>query len=452
MRPLWLGCLLLALAGCGDAPELVLLLSVDTLRADHVGVYAKDPGLTENIDALARSAYVFYNAYTPVPFTLPAVASIYTGRYPSELGVTNNRVAMSARFPTLAQRLKAEGFRTGGVVSNFVIRAETGLAAGFDHYNDHYPQVEANRPEIPERTARFTTNAALETLDQLLANGGRRIFLWVHYQDPHGPYLPPGGLREDDLVSEQRAPDAARQLAKSADHLGYGKIPSYQYIHGEHTPPFYRAGYKGEIRHVDREIGRLHDGLRERGLANAMTLIFTADHGETMGEEDHWFSHGELLNDSAVRVPLFIRVPGRDGGPRDDVASLTDIYTTVLPLIGVDVEGYPGRNLLAPGEEAQSTTVLLANLKSRRLTRLGIIRDGFKYVLAAKDGLVVSQSLSLVADERTELADADEARTTGFRNALFQLAERHSPKTEAVAQELSSEDEERLLALGYADE
>ena len=96
--------------------------------------------------------------------------------------------------------------------------------------------------------------------------------------------------------------------------------------------------------------------------------------------------------------------------------------------------------------------MLLANLKSRRLTRLGIIRDGFKYVLAAKDGLVVSQSLSLVADERTELADADEARTTGFRNALFQLAERHSPKTEAVAQELSSEDEERLLALGYADE
>ncbi|HEY5659049.1 MAG TPA: sulfatase-like hydrolase/transferase, partial [Myxococcota bacterium] len=153
--------LLLFVVGCRGAPApptLFVLITVDTLRADYLGAYGSSRGLTPRLDALAEESVVFASAYSATSFTLPSVSAILTGRYPEELGIWVNESAVPSSIPTLATVLREHGWRTGAVVSNFVLRASSGLAAGFDVYDDDLPQREAVRP-WPERTAGDTTEA-----------------------------------------------------------------------------------------------------------------------------------------------------------------------------------------------------------------------------------------------------------------------------------------------------
>jgi hypothetical protein len=194
----------IALASCAprDRPHLVLLLTVDTLRADRLLAYGGPPELAPRLNSLLADAEVFRLAYAPASYTLPSMAALHTGRYPEELGVLGNVARMGSDFATLAGVLKLHGWHTGAVVSNYVLRRGGGFAQGFDHYDATFPQLEANR-EMPERIAEDTTQAALAMIDQMLEDGSERLFVWVHYQDPHGPYLPPPGPR--------RAPEADRR-------------------------------------------------------------------------------------------------------------------------------------------------------------------------------------------------------------------------------------------------
>jgi len=442
---------LLLLAGCargGGEPRLLLLLSVDTLRADRLGAYGSERGLTPHLDALAAESERFEAAYAPTSHTLPSVAALLTGRLPLEIGVVNNLSRLADGVPTLAGELAAQGFRTGAVVSNWVLRRDAGLDAGFAVYDDALPQQESARP-VPERIAADTTRAALALVRECGADTAPRCFVWVHYQDPHGPYAPPSG-RERLLERERREPDGTRQLPVLPGPFGAGGIPSYQAVEGQHEVAFYRAGYDAEVAYLDEQIGALLDGLREAGLWERSAVVFTADHGESLGEGDLWFGHGEDLSEVLVRVPLLLRVPGRPPRSRTDVASLVDVRRTLLALAGVPAPDAAerGRDLLAPGAEQTASRPLLATLGGSAVARYGIVDGEFKYVVEERDGAWRGR-LHPRGDDALDLSAPAPHVAARLRGELEALLQSLPEPRAAAAQSLDEADRARLRALGY---
>ncbi|MSR61527.1 MAG: hypothetical protein EXS08_03640 [Planctomycetes bacterium] len=339
-----------ALGGCGPSapPRAVVLVTCDTLRADRLGCYGYERETSPNLDALAREALVFEAAWSTAPLTGPALSALLTGRMPEELGLSDNRNVLSGAATTLAERLSAAGIDTAAVVSNWVLRKradlpEAGVQQGFAAFDDRMTAREPARPDLKERLAPDTTDAALAWLD---AHDARRpFFLWVHYQDPHGPYTPPA----DCLAALARAPTDEPELAVGPDEKGRGALPKYQVVDAERRPEVYRARYDAEIRFFDREFGRLLEGLRARGVLDSALLVFTADHGESLGERGYYFSHGQHLHRELVQVPLVVRAPGgvRAPGRMAAPASHLDLFPTTLAFFGLDSGPTRGRDLLA---------------------------------------------------------------------------------------------------------
>jgi len=446
---------LLLLASCsacepGPSHRLLLLISVDTLRADRLGAYGSDRELTPRIDALARESQVFDAAYAPTSHTLPSVNAILTGRYPEELGIWSNESVLHEGVPTLATAFREAGWHTAAVVSNWVLRRASGLSSGFEHYDDTMPELEATRP-MPERLASDTTAAALDALEACLPDPRARCFLWVHYQDPHGPYTPPAETRARWLARERAAPDGRRQLEPLPGPFGVGGIPSYQFFEGEREVAFYRAGYNAEVAHLDQEIGHLLDALVERKLAEQAVVVLTADHGESLGEDDYWFSHGEFLSDPLVRVPLLIRLPGARPRSRADIASLVDLHPTLTALLlqTPPAPEQPGRPLLEPGAEQQASTPYLAVLRGSKVPRFGVVHGEFKYLVTLRDGVWDGRLLRRDREEVDLSAPAPHVAAE-MRERLEGLMRRYRRVSEESLAEAPA-DREKLEALGYAE-
>jgi arylsulfatase len=451
----WIGAglALLAASGCGGpapAPRALLLVSVDTLRADRLGAYGSERGLSPRIDALARESLVFDAAYAPTPFTFPSIAGLLTGRYPDELGIRSNRSAVPADVPTLAGLLHDAGWRTGAVVSNFVLRNKTGLARHFDVYDDTMLQAEVVRA-WPERIARDTTDAAIRAQQRLEESGGP-WFLWVHYQDPHGPYTPPEGLRERYLEAERGAQDGARQLDAPPDKYGDGAIPAYQFLDDRREVAWYRAGYHGEIAYLDAEVGRLLDALDGLGRLDDAVVVFAADHGEALGEHDYWFAHGHQLTDELVRVPLLLRVPGRAPARRSDVVSLVDVAPTLTRLLlgAPRIPDGPGRDLLAPDAGDRDSVPYLATLGGGPAPRIGLVEDGYKLILTWRGDLWSAQ-LYRRGHEEVDLSAPAPQVARRLRAQLDELRQRYDRDVEERRQEFSEDEEAMLRALGYLE-
>src|SRR6185503_7018362 len=349
----------LGATGCGagkGGSGTVILITCDTLRADRLGFDGFTGATSPNLDELAQEALVFDCAWSTAPLTGPALAALLTGRLPEELGLADNRNVLAGAATTLAERLSTAGIATAAVVSNWVLRRRpelpgAGVQQGFAHFDDRMETPEGNRPDLRERGARETTDAALAWLDSLdsrassdAARSSEPFFLWVHYQDPHGPYTPP----PECLAPLQEAAGEA-ELEVGTDQRGRGVLPSYQVVDGERRPAAYRARYEAEIRYFDRELGRLLAGLRARGLFERALLVFTADHGESLGEHGYWFSHGQHLHQELVHVPLLVRPPGGVAPARrvSAPASHLDLFPTVLGVFGLDPGPTRGLDLLA---------------------------------------------------------------------------------------------------------
>jgi len=428
---------------------MLLLITVDTLRADHLGPAGSRRGLTPNLDALAVKSHSFRSAYAPASFTLPSISSLMTGKYPEELGIVSNRSALRSTLPTLASVLQDDGWRTAAVVSNFVLRRNSGLAVGFDHYDDNLPRTELVR-KWPERIASSTTDAAIAALDGWSENSGIPFFLWVHYQDPHGPYTPPDGYRERFLPMERSAPDGERVLPDRTGRGGRGFLPSYQQVGAERGVAFYRAGYDGEIAFLDEQVGRLLTAVDERVANQHYVVVFTADHGESLGEQDYWFAHGERLSDPLVRVPLMIRVPGVEPEVRSDTASLVDLYPTLLGLTTGETPTARGRDLMLPRAQRHPSEAYLTTLDSGVDARIGIV-DGENKLVSTRVGSGWKSELYHHPPEGPERAiHAPEirarlqAKLDRFRSELVH----GSPE---LRQRLSADEENQLRALGYVE-
>ena len=311
-----------AAIACGPAreqPDLVLV-TVDTLRADHLGAYGYAGASTPTIDALARRGRLFTQATTPIPRTTPALASLLTGLWPQHHGSREVAAPMDART-TLAEVLAGRGYATAGVSANEAAGARQNLQRGFERF--------AGEADLPGDRAGFVTDRALE-----LARAAPRekpLFLWVHYTDPHYTYNPPGDFDPGPAAEPCRALMAevkSRRLSKGALQTDRGGVTSA-------ALPACVLLYDAEIAYADSEIGRLLGGLHDAGRLQHAFVVFTADHGENLGEAGVYLEHGPSVHDASLRVPLVIAGPGVEPGVDEGVARLEDLAPTLLALLQV---------------------------------------------------------------------------------------------------------------------
>jgi len=287
----------------------VLLVTVDTLRADALGCYGHGDAGTPVLDALAGRGVRFETGIAPAPLTGPSHASILTGLVPSRHGVRDNGgYVLPDVIPSLPELFRRAGYRTAAFVSGFPLARRFGFARGFDAFDDHFPRGDSRRAPYVERDARATTDTVLRWLEAAPAPASPRtpFFLWVHYYDPHAPYEPP-------------PPFAAR--------------PGW-------------SPYHGEVAFVDAELGRLLGRLDEMGLAPSTVVLATADHGESLGEHGEE-THGIFVYDSTVRIPWIVAGPGLAPGVVSRVvARAVDVAPTLLDLAGLPpLAGIDGRSL-----------------------------------------------------------------------------------------------------------
>jgi arylsulfatase A-like enzyme/tetratricopeptide (TPR) repeat protein len=268
------------------------LVTIDTLRADHVGAYGARDVATPTLDALAARGVLFEQAMATVPLTLPSHASLLTGQYPPTHGVRHNAIfVLEDAAETVAERFRAAGYATGAVIGAAVLDAEFGLAQGFDDYDAEVPKHRAASAGFFERPAATVTDAALAWLRKT----DRPFFLWVHYYDVHADHHPP-------------EPFATR---------------------------FHGRLYDGEVGYVDRELGRLLAGLESGGRLAGTVVAVTSDHGEGLGDHGE-ASHSYLIYDSVLHVPLIVAGPGLPAGRRvTGVAANTGLAATLLRLAGL---------------------------------------------------------------------------------------------------------------------
>ncbi len=393
-----------AVAGSADlpaAPANLLLITVDTLRPDALG-WVSGRGDTPEIDRLAAAGFRLPGAVSPVPLTLPAHASILSGLLPRRHGVRDNGRLLAAGVPLLSEHLRARGYSTGAFVSGFPLQRAFGLDRGFEHYDDTMPEgVEG----WVERRAGGTVEAALEWL----AKAEPPWFLWLHFYDPHDPYLPPRSFWQ----------------------------------------PGPRGSYDGEVAYVDHAIGELRRGIGEIAAGPVLTVL-TADHAEALGEHQE-DTHGYFLYDSTMLVPMIFHQLGKvRPGASAQAVRLIDIVPTVLELLGqAEMANLDGRSIV-PLLNGQALPPAPAYLETRLpwvyfgWAPLKALRhDGWKMIVAPRPELY---NLRQDAGEQHNRIDDQRRQTHVLLSTL-----RHIEAAAAVGSAKSADAEtlSRLRALGY---
>ena len=390
----------------------VLLISIDTCRADYLSCYGYQRKTTPNIDAIARESIVFENVISPVPITLPAHASMLAGTVPPYHGVHDNfDYWLGDSSITLAEILKGHGFATGAVVSAFVLDSKFGLKQGFDTYGDDFGK-EQDGGHAKERKGEQTSNLAVKWLEQYKDN---RFFLFVHYYDPHKRYDPP-----EPFASE------------FADNL-----------------------YAGEIAYTDFCIARLIQKLKDLGLFDSTLVVITSDHGEMLGEHGE-SDHCYFIYQSAIKVPLIIKMPGKHKGRVvRQLVGLIDVVPTICSLVGVrtppqvqgtDLSGYFTREDATEEERYVYTESLFAT-KYNANSLLGLVTSRWKYIQTTRPELY-----DVVEDpqESNNLVDKLPRQARLMREQLREAIEQTTRENQSDSKaQLDSESIKRLESLGY---
>jgi len=316
----------------------VLLVTIDTLRADHLGTYGYGRATSPRIDALAKGAVVFDDAYTFWPKTRGSFVAMLTGRRDSLSGYGKTHPMLLDFNPTLASVLREAGYQTAAVVDNGNVAARHGYAKGFETYRETWQEKEL-ATEM-DRTRAISSAAAVFFKR---SPASRPFFLWLHYVNPHAPYTPPAPY--DTAFLDEQARSGPRLAVVPGFH---GGIPRQWAVPGQDRLGYYVAQYDGEIAAVDEEVGRVFDALRASGAWDRTLVVLTSDHGESLGEHGYYFDHGEDVFDPSLRIPLIVSLPGTPSGRNSVPASTLDLVPTILDAVKVS---YPpdlsGRSLLA---------------------------------------------------------------------------------------------------------
>jgi arylsulfatase A-like enzyme len=414
-----------------------VLISIDTLRADHVGARREGVALTPTLDALAEEAISFDDAVANSTITRPGHASMLTGLYPWRHGISTNTDGLAEGVVTLGERLQGRGFDTAAVVSSTPMRA---LWRGFSTFRQ--PLDSPDRYEAPPEAA---TRAAR---DWLVLHRSERFFLFVHYFPPHGPYVPPERFR---LPHE---PLAGRRLPVSPSTGEPGTIPANQQLGDERDVGIYRARYAANVRYVDWQVGALLDTLRALGMYDRAAVIVTSDHGESLGEHGLYFTHGRAVYREQSAVPLLLKLPGGQGGgtrSRTPVEGV-DLFPTVLELLGEPVPAdVDGRTLLrAIAADAPPKTLRFT--ESADATQVAVLAPPWKLTVHSgprHDFASDRPRMELYRLDRDpgETSDLASQQPLLARQLLDEIRRRFRPSPAAPA--LSPENERELRALGY---
>jgi arylsulfatase A-like enzyme/Tfp pilus assembly protein PilF len=386
----------------------IIVISIDTLRADHLPVYGYTQVRTPAIDALAADGVVFERAYSHAPQTLPAHAALLSGRLPFETGVRDNvgfTIDQSVRL--LPEMLRDRGFATGGVVSAFVLRKETGIAHGFDFFDGEMP------PASPERTIGEVQRdgSASEAIAEKWLNGvgTSRAFLFLHLYEPHKPYAPPE------------------------------RFASY-------------APYDGEIAYVDEIVGKLTKYLKSHQLYDRSTIVLLSDHGEGLGDHGEQ-EHGLFVYEEAIHIPLIIKQEGNAAAGRrvKDIVQHVDLAPTMLELVKAPIPGQLHGRSLKPLLDGTGTIepvpvyseALYARYHFGWSELTALTDDRYRYIKAPREELY---DLARDPDERNNIAE----ERAQARQAMRSVLERLTADAKITAPvEVSTEARERLQALGY---
>lgn len=313
----------------------VILITIDALRPDHLGCYGYKRDTSPNIDRLASGGILFTQAISQGASTVPSLPSLMTSLYPYQHGVLTNTYRTTITHPVLAQILKDNGYNTCAIVANDILH--TGIAKGFDY-------------------AHFDFNMHADAITQkainwLKDNKDKKIFLWLHYFDTHGPYKPPVPYAEKYIRDKFYTNDKKINISHDQQHLyrGTDEIPEYIADNGMTNPDYYIAHYDGAISFADAQIGILLQTIEGLGLDGKTLIILTADHGEYLGEHDIYFTHGHTLYDQVIKVPLIIKFNGvvPAGKKFDRIVAHIDILPTILKLAQIHANiKYSGINLM----------------------------------------------------------------------------------------------------------
>ena len=431
--------LIIAIIMLGRDPKPnVLLVVVDTLRADRLGCYGFREDTSPNVDRLASDGILLEKMICQVPQTLPSFCSILTGTHPVTHGVrVNGFFSLSSRAVTLAEILRDEGYRTGAFLAGFPLDSRFGMDQGFDTYSDemvsHRTMLGLNEQDDGsfdwlghdtgsfENTADVVTNRFLRWLDD---NGDEPFFALVHYFDPHHDYAPPAAFR--------------------------GR---------------YRHPYSGEVAYTDQQFGRILDRLREQGLDENTLVIFTADHGECLGEHRRFY-HQDQMVAAAINVPFVARLPGKlpKNSRIPGLCRTVDIVPTILDLVDVDIPDCVEGSTLIPdiatgcvqGRSCYFETLFGKLESGTGITRLGFQEENWKLVLNRLENPAAGKAkehvelYNLAADpeERNNLRATYPEERDRIRSLLKKFLREHPP---GRANLLTPDDATRrkLKALGY---
>jgi choline-sulfatase len=395
---------------CFAAPSTpVILISVDTLRADHLSCYQAGRRPTPHIDSLAKGGTLFSQVSTPFPLTLPAHTALLMSTYPFANGVEDNGIPLKPSATTLATVLKGAGYRTAAFVGSFVLDRRFGLDRGFDAY-DGPLDVHTKASDTPVERKRPGSHVAQAAMQWLEHNSGAPFFLFLHLYDLHQPYDRPSN-------------------------------PALR--HGE-------TGYSAELAYEDGVIGDFLAFLEKRGLTQKALIVFTSDHGEGLGEHGE-STHGYFIYQSTLHVPLMMHWPagfGRMPRPRvDDPASLLDVTPTILDALGVSRPSeMKGRSLIAGG----AAEVYSESLYARKHFGCAVLRSlragAYKYIETPKPELYDLASdpneLRNLFEQQRAKAGAMSSRIAAIRAAVpAATSQAAPPKPDTIA---------RLRSLGYA--
>lgn len=397
----------------------VIIITMDTTRADHIGAYGYNYIRTPNIDSLASEGVLFENAYSVVPLTLPSHTSIMTGLYPPAHGVRdNNRFSVPEEVTTLAELLKQKGYQTGAIIAAFVLDRAFGLSQGFDVYDDSGLNKSTENQIVPERKADVVTNHAIAWLKY---NKGRQpFFLWVHYYDPHAVYAPP------DPFSKE-----------------YSASP-----------------YDGEIAFVDQQISRLIGEARKSSGDMPLAIVLTADHGDSLGDHRE-MTHGLFVYNSTMHVPLILDAPKMlPAGIRiKSRVTNVSIAPTVLDLLGMQIPQWmQGKSLLTAitGEDKDEDREIYLESETPFYSynwsdlRAVLFRD-YYYIDAPKPELY---DIRTDYEQLFNLADSQPETVERMAKRLAALEKEISKKNfqqSARSIRISAEAQQKLNALGYIE-
>ncbi len=423
---------------CQNKPAIkqkpnIIFIIVDTLRADRLACYGYEKSETPNIDSIAKKGVLFSQAVTQVPITLPSHCSIFTSQNPIVHNVRENGTyRLDNSETTLAEILKENGYRTAAFIGGFPLDSRFGLDQGFDVYDDDLSGEKIvshteNKTWQGHEYSSFERKAAdviKSAIKWLSAYKEQRFFLFIHLFDPHAPYSPPAPFRQD----------------------------------------YKKNRYDGEVAYVDYSLGELFENLRDWKLIKDTLIIFTSDHGESLGEHEY-FTHGKKLYEPSMRIPLIISSPSLlpKGKVIDDLVRSIDIMPTILELLGIKpLNNFQGINLMPVISRGNTKKLNLTSYGETFLPKLRLGEEElrsyrtnkWKYIRYTKDNTIVKEELFYLENDPKEhqnLSKTGKGKSKAFSLLLDELIE-HDRKISTKKNTLFEMDEEtkkKLKSLGY---